>query len=297
VILSTDKKDGVQWADENVVAVASNANSGFTFQGCCQHVDGLHLYVRSGLHRKTRVHQLCLILSFLSHQVIQKAEVRLSNTVSRSGGRTMDANENTSRQSRQSQIATNCGLPDHTNRAAVGELLDQFYAEHNLGKDGGIDAKFARVQIGWFAFYIPNTESRRRALFFHDVHHLATGYQTDLKSEAEIGAWEIASSCRDFWAAWILNYSGFALGLLLSPLRTFRAFVRGRKCLNLYHGIMGREEINNSSIPEIQELLQLNQDRSPPTVLDFLLFALWCMPAVLLPGVSAVVIWKLLCAV
>jgi predicted nucleic acid-binding protein len=61
-----------------------------------------------------------------------------------------------------------------------------------------------------------------------------TGYQTDLLGEFEISAWELASGCADKTAAWILNFGGYAAGLLVAPRRTLRAFVRGRHSQNLY---------------------------------------------------------------
>lgn len=165
-------------------------------------------------------------------------------------------------------------------RTNVIVALNRFYHEHGLGEKGGEAESWAKVRLGWINFYIPNTASRKRALFFHDVHHLATGYQTDLRSEAEIGAWEIASGCRDFWAAWVLNYFGFLMGLVISPVRTFRAFVRGRSSLNLYHRVMTREEIDGSTIEEIRAMLHLDDHAKHPKLTDVLLFGMWSLPAI-----------------
>jgi hypothetical protein len=60
-------------------------------------------------------------------------------------------------------------------------------------------------------------------------------YETDLPGEAEIAAWEIASGCARYHAAWILNFGAFGAGLVVAPRRLFRAFLRGRHTkTNLY---------------------------------------------------------------
>ena len=44
----------------------------------------------------------------------------------------------------------------------------------------------------------PNTDSRKRAVPLHDLHHILTGYKTDWMGEAEIGAWELRAGCNSF---------------------------------------------------------------------------------------------------
>ena len=42
---------------------------------------------------------------------------------------------------------------------------------------------------------------------------MLTEYDTNWVGEAEIGAWEIASGCGRYLAAWVLNLGAFGLGL------------------------------------------------------------------------------------
>lgn len=112
----------------------------------------------------------------------------------------------------------------------------RFFTERGIPLDGGYDD--AVVPIYFFGrlhiFDMPNTEGRKRAVRFHDLHHVLTGYQTDWRGEGRISAWEIATSCRDHWAAWFINPHGLLIGLLIDPVGTLRAFVRGRRSQNLY---------------------------------------------------------------
>jgi hypothetical protein len=80
----------------------------------------------------------------------------------------------------------------------------------------------------------PNTAGRVRAVKLHDLHRVLTGYDTTWSGEAEIGAWELATGCRRYWAAWHLNAWAAAIGLFIAPARVLRAFARGRRERNLY---------------------------------------------------------------
>jgi hypothetical protein len=79
--------------------------------------------------------------------------------------------------------------------------------------------------IGIFGFKLkfPNTESRKRVVPLHDLHHILTGYSTDWLGEAEIGAWELRAGCNTL-IAYFLNAGGVIIGLFISPRRVWRAF-------------------------------------------------------------------------
>ena len=115
------------------------------------------------------------------------------------------------------------------------ELLPAFYEQYNLGADGGQGCSYVRIEITKkLILYIPNFNERKRAVLKHDIHHLVTGYPSTFKGETEISAWEIGSGCRNYWAAWILDLPGMMMGLLFNPIGVFKAFIRGRRTLNLY---------------------------------------------------------------
>lgn len=120
--------------------------------------------------------------------------------------------------------------PDQTLR----EARNVYFEANGFPSDGGYDATWVDFELGPIPMPFPNTDSRRRAVKLHDLHHLLTGYQTDIWGEFEISAWEIGSGCRDHYAAWVLNLGGMASGMLSVPRRTIRAFLRGRKTKNLY---------------------------------------------------------------
>ena len=91
------------------------------------------------------------------------------------------------------------------------------YFEANGFSDAGYRDNWVKVKIGPLPLMFPNVGSRKRAIPIHDLHHVATGYQTTVPGEAEIAAWEIAAAPRSravfrYWAAWMLNITSFGMG-------------------------------------------------------------------------------------
>jgi hypothetical protein len=110
----------------------------------------------------------------------------------------------------------------------------RYFAANRFGSDGGYGDAWVDFKLGPIPFPFPNTRARVRAVRYHDLHHVLTGYAANFAGELEISGWEIAAGCKDFWAAWLLNLSGMACGLLVAPRRTALAFFRGRQTHTIY---------------------------------------------------------------
>ncbi len=138
---------------------------------------------------------------------------------------------------------------------SVGEARERFFERLGL-PDGGYSARWVELKAGPVPLRFPNTAARVRAVRLHDLHHIATGYEPNWIGEAEISAWELASGCRDYYAAWVLNIAGLVIGLLLAPARVSRAFARGRRSRNLYaEGF--REELLSENLGDLRRRLGL----------------------------------------
>ena len=162
------------------------------------------------------------------------------------------------------------------NTQNVGEALEAYFETYGLGKDGGLDNAWGKLKMGNVYIPFPNPHSRKRALIFHDIHHLATGYKADWEGEASIAAWEIGSGCKDFYAAWVLDLGGMALGIWIYPKQVFKAFVRGLRSRNLYTNRMTQAEAKNLSIAQLREHLELTETGfENPTTNEKLSFAFW----------------------
>jgi hypothetical protein len=160
----------------------------------------------------------------------------------------------------------------------LGAALREHLAASGLPVDSGVSQRWIWVRFLGIPVVFPNFDARRAVLVTHDVHHLLTGYCTDWRGEAEIGGFEIASSCRRFWAAWFFNLGGFLFGLVIAPRRTFAAFVRGRRCSNFYGADPRR--VLERSVDGARRELGLDLETGPATASDVLAFCGWVLVVV-----------------
>ncbi len=94
----------------------------------------------------------------------------------------------------------------------------------------------------WFRFYVGHRSFRIlrlggaiRSIAVHDAHHLLTGYATDMRGEAELTGWELASGgCGRHWVMWIDRMIAIPTLMLFFPRASLRAIKRGRNERNLY---------------------------------------------------------------
>jgi hypothetical protein len=151
------------------------------------------------------------------------------------------------------------------------EARRRYFEANGFPLDGGYEAKWVDFELGPIPMPFPNSDARRRAVRIHDLHHVLTGYQTDIYGEAEISAWELAAGCGDMVAAWGLNLGGMALGMMISPRRTWRAWVRGRQSGMLYRTRLD-DEVLNRRLGDVRSELGLDKPPGPASAGDALLF-------------------------
>jgi len=182
----------------------------------------------------------------------------------------------------------------------VAATLREFYRDNNFPPDGGIDSSYAKIHLSrWLMVYIPNFRGRKRALLKHDIHHLVTGYSAgSLKGESEISAWEIASGCKGYWGAFLINTGGAMLGVMFNVRKVFRAFVKGRRSKNLYHAGVTTEEALKMKLRDLKALLATNHVDSKAVLSDFLCFVCFCLfglvySVLLTPAVPLIIAYSL----
>ncbi len=96
----------------------------------------------------------------------------------------------------------------------------------------------------------------RDALCKHDVHHILTGYATDMKGEAELAAWELGSGgCHYNLLFWLDRVSFVVIGLFSYPRATLRALLDGSHCVNLFPHSLA--EIENWPVEHTKKALRL----------------------------------------
>ena len=173
-------------------------------------------------------------------------------------------------------------MSDYDEAAPLAAARTQYFDENGFGKDGGYGEPWVDFKLGPIPFPFPNSAARVRAVRYHDLHHVLTGYRTDFPGELEISAWEIGAGCKDFFAAWALNLAGMVGGALFMPRRTFRAFVRGRRSRSLYG--LPLESLLERSVREARaEVGLVDAEHARPSVANVAWFAL-ALPAGLAVG-------------
>ena len=160
----------------------------------------------------------------------------------------------------------------YADEVRVADARAAYFGANGFGPDGGYDEDWVRFRVGPVPVMFPNTAGRKAAVPCHDLHHVATGYDTDLVGEAEIGAWEIASGCRHVRAAWILDALAVWPVLFYGLGRVYRAFVRGRHSRNLYDG-SSPDVVLDKSVGILRAQLSLDTAAPGAIMADKLAFA------------------------
>jgi hypothetical protein len=137
------------------------------------------------------------------------------------------------------------------------------------------DAKWTGGSFVGVKLSVPNTRKHRWAIMRHDLHHVATGYGTDLVGEAEISAWEIrAARALGLYVSSIV-LGGAVLGALRAPRRTLEAFRAGEGVRFLYRAPDSDEEYEallNLTVGQLRALLGVPQEgvaKHPTRLHDF----------------------------
>ncbi|MEE9254778.1 MAG: hypothetical protein V3U43_07575 [Pseudomonadales bacterium] len=175
----------------------------------------------------------------------------------------------------------------------LSQAREQYFIDNDLPVDGGYDLKWVPLKLGAVRLYIYNSRARRRAVPYHDLHHVLTGYDASPLGEGEIGAWELAAGTYPHWFATLINLPAVLIGLCLSPGRVFDAFIRGRRSRSLYREPI-TEELLSTDVSEVQARLGLIGKNESALLSDYLTFAELCvltLSLVLLPLLGVVLLF------
>lgn len=147
------------------------------------------------------------------------------------------------------------------------EELTAFYQRNGFGDVIGSRSLTVPVYTGCILVPLPNIETRRRCLKYHDLHHLVTGYSVGRIGEGEISAWELGSgSAFVSPTLGIMNLIALSTGLFLKPRRMWSAFKRGCTSRNLYPKAL-RIDLDAGRWPSLgalrQEFLEVKPSPGP----------------------------------
>lgn len=145
------------------------------------------------------------------------------------------------------------GILPAMNALTVSAAVQQYLDENGFTVEE-YTKPYVELGVGPLTFKMRNGPDRQKAIPMHDMHHVATGYGTDLVGEAEVGMWELRAGCTNAFLV-AINLTAVAVGVLLSPARMWRAFKAARGATSLY--VLGRDraELGAMSVGELRKLI------------------------------------------
>lgn len=137
----------------------------------------------------------------------------------------------------------------------VRDARDHYLAENGFTV-AAYDDKWTEASFLGVAFAVPNTRTHRWAIMLHDLHHVATGFGTDLAGEAEISAWELRGGLRPLglYVA-SLVVTGFTMGVVAWPARTLAALRSSDGGPALWSREIGYEPLLAMTVGDLRALL------------------------------------------
>ena len=156
---------------------------------------------------------------------------------------------------------------DDAKPSSLDGELEAFYRRSGFGPVIGERRLTVPVYTGCMLVPLPNIETRRRYLKYHDLHHLITGYSVGRIGEGEVSAWELGSgSARVSPVLGVMNLIALSTGLFLEPNRMWRSFRRGCRSRNLYPAAR-RADVDRGRWADLdalrRDLLEIAADRVP----------------------------------
>lgn len=111
----------------------------------------------------------------------------------------------------------------------AGEALVAWRQAHGRPAEDEARARVFWVALGPLKVPVPHPGQLR----WHDLHHVVLGYGTDAIGEMEISAFELRTGVKTPMVL-ALCLAGIALGLVVAPQRTVRAWRSARAKRNVY---------------------------------------------------------------
>ncbi len=135
----------------------------------------------------------------------------------------------------------------------VAQGRDSYFVENGFSLAGYAD-RWVKLKVFGVPVKFYNSAARKKVVPFHDLHHVATGYGTDLVGEAEIAMWELRGGCNSL-ILWALNGSAALFGLLTAPRRTLRALSRAGGQRTLYRDALPYDQLIALTVGELRARL------------------------------------------
>jgi hypothetical protein len=133
----------------------------------------------------------------------------------------------------------------------VRTARDRYLAAAGFTTDSYTDPKFP-IKLGFVTLNFPNPG----LLPFHDLHHVATGYDSSFLGESEISVFELRTGCGTP-LIFFLCCGSIVMGLCSSPRRMWQAWRNARGARSLYGTNAPYESLLAMSVGELRQMMGL----------------------------------------
>jgi ubiquinone biosynthesis protein Coq4 len=128
---------------------------------------------------------------------------------------------------------------------------DRYLASAGFTTESYVDPKFV-VKLA----FLKMTFTNPGLLPWHDLHHVATGYDASLLGESEISVFELRAG----WGKPLILFlccGSLLVGLWLSPRRMWQAWKKARGASSLYGTGVPYEKLLAMNVGELRKLMKL----------------------------------------
>jgi hypothetical protein len=135
----------------------------------------------------------------------------------------------------------------------VRKARDRYLAAAGFTTQSYTDPNFP-IKLGFFTLNFPNPGS----LPFHDLHHVATGYDSSFLGESEISVFELRTGSGTP-LIFFLCVGSILMGLCMSPRRIWRAWKNARGAHSLYGTKEPYESLLAMNVGKLRQLMGLER--------------------------------------
>jgi hypothetical protein len=148
---------------------------------------------------------------------------------------------------------------------SVRQARDAYLAENGFTVEA-YDDRWTQGSFFGVRLALLNTRRHRWAIMLHDLHHVVTGYGTNLVGEGEISAWELRHGWRSLglYVGSIVLF-GAVMGVALSPRRMRSAWQSAAAVRSLFASVPlgdegAYEALLDLSVEELRTRLGVPRD-------------------------------------
>jgi hypothetical protein len=152
--------------------------------------------------------------------------------------------------------AESCTCRQHPLPASLSvQAARDLYLAENGFTVAEYSARWTSATFLGIPLLVLNTKTHAWGIMLHDLHHLATGYGTDLRGEGEISVWEARGKLASLGLyTGSIVLTGVTFGWLLSPSR-MKAASRAPQKRNLFDRSLHYDSLLAMTVGELRGLL------------------------------------------